>query len=70
MRKYLLLLVLPLMVACGPKGPKEAILAGKFINSVDHMVYVTTKGITDTVYLAKDGSFSYKVMLTTHISTS
>lgn len=65
MRKYLLLLVLPLMVACGPKGPKEAILAGKFINSVDTMVYVTTKGITDTVYLAKDGSFSYKVMLTT-----
>ncbi|MGE0078120.1 MAG: TlpA family protein disulfide reductase [Bacteroidales bacterium] len=63
MRKYLLLLVLPLMVACGPKGPKEAVLAGKFINSVDTMVYITTKGITDTVYLSKDGEFTFKAML-------
>lgn len=65
MRKYLILLVLPIMAACGPKGPKEAVLAGKFIKSVDTMVYITTKGITDTVYLSKDGEFTYKVMLNT-----
>ena len=65
MRKYLILLVLPLMVACGSKGPKEAIVAGKFLNTTDSVVYVSYKGITDTLYLTKDGEFSFKATVST-----
>jgi len=63
MKKYLILLVLPLMVACGSKGPKEAVLSGKYLNSVDSMLLISSKGTADTLFLAKDGSFTFKALL-------
>lgn len=62
MKKYFALLLLPLAVACS-KGPKEAVLAGKLVNSVDKSAYITSNNVTDTIKLADDGTFTYKVML-------
>lgn len=63
MRRCIFLLLLPFVIACGSNEPKEAIVAGKYINSADTMVYITSKGITDTVYLNKNGEFTYKMKL-------
>lgn len=57
------MLMIPILASCGAKGPKEAILAGKFFNSEDTVVYVASKGTADTVYLDKNGKFKFKVML-------
>lgn len=57
------MLMIPILASCGAKGPKEAILAGKFFNSEDTVVYVASKGAADTVYLDKNGEFKFKVML-------
>ncbi len=63
MNKRLLLLMLPVLAACGTKGPKEAVIAGKFTNSPDSNVYISTAGITDTVALDENGGFVYRAKL-------
>ncbi|HNV51982.1 MAG TPA: TlpA disulfide reductase family protein [Tenuifilaceae bacterium] len=63
MRKYLLLLALPAMVACGTKGPKEATVAGKYVNTADSTILVMSKGITDTLYIGSNGEFIFKTTI-------
>jgi len=63
MNKHLLLLMLPVLAACGTKGPKEAVIAGKFTNSPDRNVYISSAGITDTVTLDENGGFVFKATL-------
>lgn len=62
MRKYLIVLLLPLMAAC-TKGPKEAIISGNLLNYKDSVAYLTTKGITETIKLNANKTFEYKVTI-------
>ena len=55
--------MLPVLAACGTKGPKEAVIAGKFTNSPDRNVYISSAGITDTVTLDENGGFVFKATL-------
>ena len=63
MRKYLTILLLPLMAACTSKGPKEAIIAGSLPNFTDSIALLNGKGLSDTIHLNADKTFTYKVML-------
>lgn len=51
------------MVACGSKEPKQAVLAGRYLNFTDKSVIIESPDAIDTITLADDGSFSYKIML-------
>jgi len=48
------------MVASCVKGPKEAIISGNLKNFKDSLTYLTSKGITETVKLNADKSFTFK----------
>ncbi|QKG79620.1 TlpA disulfide reductase family protein [Tenuifilum thalassicum] len=63
MRKYLIYLTIPAMVACGSKEPKQSTIAGKFSNATDNTILIVSPNDVDTVNLADDGSFSYKLSL-------
>ena len=63
MKKYLAIFLLPLLAACSSNGPKEAILSGKLLNYKDTVTYLTTKGITETVKLNADKSFTFKTTI-------
>lgn len=62
MKKYLAIFLLPLMAAC-TKGPKEAVISGTLKNCKDTVVYLSSKGITQTVKLNADKTFEYKVTI-------
>lgn len=59
MKKHLFYFVLPLVVACSPKSPKEAVVAGKISNYSGTVAYLTSRSITDTIALT-DGAFVIK----------
>ncbi|MEW5844997.1 MAG: TlpA disulfide reductase family protein [Bacteroidota bacterium] len=63
MRKYIIYLTIPAMVACGSKEPKQTTLAGRYINGNDNKVIVIGNDAIDTISLTSDGMFAYKVML-------
>lgn len=63
MNKYLIYLTLPVMVACGSKEPKQAILAGQFTNGDENTVIVMGNDAIDTIALTSEGTFTYKTML-------
>jgi thiol-disulfide isomerase/thioredoxin len=62
MKKYLVFLLLPLMVAC-VKGPKEAVISGTLKNYKDSIAFLTSKGITETIKLNADKSFTFKTSI-------
>lgn len=61
MKKYLAFLLLPLMVAC-VKGPKESVISGTLKNYKDSVVFLTFKGIQESIKLNPDKTFEYKVI--------
>jgi len=63
MRNYLFLLLLTLFAACTSKGPKDAIIAGSLPNFTESYILLNTKGLSDTIKLNDDKTFTYKVML-------
>lgn len=63
MRKYLIYLTIPAMVACGSKEPKLTTLAGRYTNGKDSKVIVISNDAADTISLTNDGMFAYKTML-------
>ncbi|NVO10839.1 MAG: TlpA family protein disulfide reductase [Bacteroidales bacterium] len=62
MKKYLIILLLPLAIAC-KQEPKEAIISGTLQNYKDTVVYLSSKGITETVKLNADKTFEYKTTI-------
>ncbi len=63
MRKYLVVFLLPLFAACTSKGPKEAIIAGSLPNFTESYILLNSKGLSDTIKLKEDKTFTYKVLL-------
>lgn len=51
------------MVACGSKEPKQAVLAGRYLNLTNNVLVIESLDAVDTITLADDGTFSYKIML-------
>ncbi len=67
MRKHLLFLVIPAMLACSSREPKQAVLSGRLNNAVGGKLLVITPETIDTLPLSDDGTFTYKVMLSSPI---
>lgn len=63
MRKYLIYLTIPVMVACGSKEPKQTTLAGRYTNGTDNKVIVIGNDAIDTIALTDNGLFVHKVNL-------
>ncbi|HOK61488.1 MAG TPA: redoxin family protein [Tenuifilum sp.] len=63
MRKYLIYLTIPAMVACGSKEPKPTTLAGRYTNGTDNKVIVISPDAIDTISLNENGLFVHKVNL-------
>jgi len=62
MKKYLAILLLPLMVAC-VKGPKESVVTGALNNYKDTVVSLVSKGITEKIKLNDDKTFTFKTTI-------
>ena len=63
MRKYLIYLTIPAMVACDSKEPKPTTLAGRYTNGTDNKVIVISPDAIDTIALNENGLFVHKVNL-------
>jgi thiol-disulfide isomerase/thioredoxin len=63
MRKYTVILLLPFLAACTTKGPKETTLTGKIDNFNDSIVLLISKGVTDTIKLNDDKTFTYQLAI-------
>jgi thiol-disulfide isomerase/thioredoxin len=62
MKKYLAILLLPLMAAC-TKAPKDAFISGTLLNYKDTVVYLSAKGIAETVKVKPDMTFEFKTTI-------
>jgi len=62
MKKYLVVFLLPLMAGCS-KGPKEAIISGTLLNYKDSVVYLSSKGVIETVKVNADKTFEFKTTI-------
>lgn len=62
MKKYFAIFLLPLMVAC-VKGPQESTISGTLKNYKDSVVNITSKGITETIKLNADKTFTFKTTI-------
>lgn len=63
MKKYLAVFLLPMMIASCVKGPKEAVISGTLKNYKDTVTYLTSKGITETIKLNADKTFTFKTTI-------
>lgn len=61
--KSLALMALIAFTACNSFGPKEVELIGQVENLDNNYALLISKGITDTIWLNKDGSFNTKFLL-------
>jgi thiol-disulfide isomerase/thioredoxin len=64
MRNFLIIaLSLTLLASCGTNGLKETTISGQVENFDNDFALLHSKGITDTIWLADDGSFTHTVMI-------
>lgn len=63
MKKYLAIFLLPLMVASCVKGPKEATISGTLKNFKDSVTIISSKGVTETIKLNADKTFTFKTTI-------
>lgn len=62
-RTFYLFFALLAVAACSTKEPKVSIFSGQIINPADNIAFLISEGVTDTISLNEDGTFSKEITL-------
>jgi thiol-disulfide isomerase/thioredoxin len=65
MKRFIPIIITALTIsACTLEKPKTSVLSGQFLNFTSSFALLTSEGITDSIFVNEDGSFSTQIELT------